>query len=218
MDMHDRLKSWRESKGMSQADLAERLGTTEQSIGRYERGERPPKANHFRTLAELGCDPTWLVTGTSSNAAPAASSPIAPVKFVQIPKANVHLSAGHGLMPPNSEQIQWVEFDEEWVRHATGRNPRNLVMAEAEGNSMEPTIVDGDEMLIDVTDKRLTNGKIYALSVSEVLVVKRIHLSVSGVVRLISDNKDYEPEEISHTASAEMQVIGQVVWWSHRAR
>jgi len=83
---------------------------------------------------------------------------------------------------------------------------------------MEPTIVDGDEMLIDVTDKRLTNGKIYALSVSEVLVVKRIHLSVSGIVRLISDNKDYEPEEISHTASAEMQVIGQVVWWSHRAR
>jgi len=215
MSWSDRLKWWREQEGLKQAEFSAQLGIPLRTYARYESGERGMAPEHFVRLAELGCDPTWLLTGEDSNPSKRHQTGGA---IVQIPWFNASFSAGRGHTPPDIEQCRWVEFDADWIRRATGRNPRNLVMAQAEGNSMEPTIVDGDEMLIDVTDKRLTNGKIYALSVSEVLVVKRIHLSVSGIVRLISDNKDYEPEEISHTASAEMQVIGQVVWWSHRAR
>lgn len=200
---------------MSQDDFAALIGTTQRTLSRYESDETDLKAPVMAKLAQLGFDAQWLLTGEAS---PTQTNLRSSPSQIQVPLFNARFSAGRGRFAPDSENCHWVELPEEWIRRATGRNPRNLVMAQAEGNSMEPTIVDGDEMLIDITDKRLSNGKIYALSVSDALVVKRIHLSVSGIVRLISDNRDYEPEEISHTVSAEMQVIGQVVWWSHRAR
>ncbi|PWR18441.1 hypothetical protein DKG74_19170 [Zavarzinia aquatilis] len=199
--------------------MADRLEVPLRTYQNHESGASGPKAAQLQRLADIGCDIAWLITGVSAPLAPVTGRPQASdATIVGIPLYDARFSAGKGLLPPENEWSQDVKLPEDWVRRVTGRPPKNLIMAQAEGDSMEPTISSGDEMLIDITDRLLTNGKIYALSVAGTLLVKRIQLSVSGIIKLISDNKDYDPEEIDHNTSTEIQVIGQVVWWGHKAR
>lgn len=213
-----RLAELRQSLGWSQEQMAERLGIAPRTYQGYERDETEPKFQILRPLAELGGDPTWLVTGATSAEAMSVQARSRITAMVELPLYEAAFSAGKGRLPPDNEKKQLVSFPEEWVRKVTGRNPRNLIMASAEGDSMEPTITDGDELLIDITDQRLADGKVYALSVNGGLLVKRIQRSARGGLRLVSDNKNYDPEEISPDDPSEIQVIGQVIWWGHRAR
>src|SRR5690242_1322839 len=48
-----RLRTVREQRGWSQAVLAEQLGTTELTVGRWERGERSPQLFYRSKLCEL---------------------------------------------------------------------------------------------------------------------------------------------------------------------
>lgn len=214
-----RLREFRERLGLTQEAIAEALDLPITTYQRYERGGSEPKTDTIRALAAMGCDPTWLVTGALPSATLVFSQQqVGGSQLVAIPLYDARFSAGKGLLPPENETSRDVKLPEDWVRRVSGRSPRNLIIAQAQGDSMEPTIADGDEMLIDITDQHLTNGKIYALSVAGTLLVKRIQLSVSGITRLISDNKDYDPEDIDHRTSSEVHVIGRVVWWGHRAR
>lgn len=60
----ERLTHARKEAGYTQKDLAKRLGVTEQTANKYERGVRTPDAQILIRWVELTqCDPTWLVTG-----------------------------------------------------------------------------------------------------------------------------------------------------------
>lgn len=214
MSVSDRLKQFRESRGQGQREFAASIGTAFRTYQDYERGEFTPKLAVLEQIAALGCDLNWLVTGASSNAAAtliAQQQSIGPA-MARLPVYDARFSAGKGRLPPDSEDKQWLTLPEDWVRRATGRNPKNIIKALAEGDSMAPTIGEGAELLIDKTDDRLANGKIYALNVDGQLIVKRIHRPVKGGIVLISDNKEYPAEEIAPDSQAEIQIIGQVVW------
>lgn len=51
------IKQYRTQKGMTQADLAQKVGTTMQNISQYERGIRNPKIQSLQKIADaLGVD------------------------------------------------------------------------------------------------------------------------------------------------------------------
>ena len=53
----EKIKSAREKAGLTQAQLAEKVGTTSQNISQYERGIRNPKYNTLEKIARsLGVD------------------------------------------------------------------------------------------------------------------------------------------------------------------
>jgi transcriptional regulator with XRE-family HTH domain len=61
---------------LSQQEFGDRLATSAQTIGRYEREERSPDAAFLRALMErFGIDPRWLVTGEGEMTL-AAPSPV----------------------------------------------------------------------------------------------------------------------------------------------
>jgi phage repressor protein C with HTH and peptisase S24 domain len=80
------------------------------------------------------------------------------------------------------------------------------------GDSMEPTLRDGDEILVDRTPRPLRDG-IHVVRLDDSLLVKRVDTGRPGTIALRSDNKAYEPIELS---PGEVQVIGRVVWKSGR--
>jgi len=58
---------------------------------------------------------------------------------------------------------------------------------------MEPTLKDGDYVLIDETIKFGTNG-IYAIQYGGQILIKRLQFKMNGTILIISDNVKYEKE------------------------
>lgn len=54
MDLGDRIRTAREAAGLSQAQLAERIGTTQRTIGNWERGTATPRSKTGALETVLG--------------------------------------------------------------------------------------------------------------------------------------------------------------------
>jgi phage repressor protein C with HTH and peptisase S24 domain len=83
------------------------------------------------------------------------------------------------------------------------------------GDSMEPTLGDGDDILVDGDDgaDRLRDG-VYVLRVGEALIVKRVAVKPGGIA-ITSDNPRASPDW-SDVDPASLSVIGRVVWVGRR--
>ncbi|MCB1391458.1 MAG: helix-turn-helix transcriptional regulator [Rhodobacteraceae bacterium] len=67
----DRLAAGREAAGMSQAQLAQRLGVRAKTLRDWENDASEPRANRLQMLAALlGVSLRWLLTGEGSDVAP----------------------------------------------------------------------------------------------------------------------------------------------------
>ncbi len=104
-------------------------------------------------------------------------------------------------------------FHPEWLTHITKSDPKNLVIIFVAGDSMEPTLRDGDQVLIDMTERGPREG-IYVLSIDGESYVKRLRFSLD-TIHVISDNpiyKDFDCD-INNTNAV---VHGRVLWTGHK--
>ena len=108
-------------------------------------------------------------------------------------------------------------FDPRWLRDL-GADPRALSIIRVEGDSMAPTLGDGDDILVDGGDAaaRLRDG-IYVLRMDDVLMVKRIARAPGpGRVSVISDNPHYRSwDDLPLSA---IRLVGRVIWTGRRVR
>ena len=84
------------------------------------------------------------------------------------------------------------------------------------GDSMVPTLADGDDILVNRADaaERLRDG-IYVLRVEAALIVKRIALTPIG--RRLSIRSDNEAYPVWPDCDpADLAVIGRVIWAGRR--
>lgn len=80
-----------------------------------------------------------------------------------------------------------------------------------QGDSMEPTIMNGAPMLVDTSKTEVRNGFIYVFDVAGDLMVKRIERLPDGTINLISDNSEkYPPRNLAQHEVSRMLVIGRV--------
>jgi transcriptional regulator with XRE-family HTH domain len=71
-----RLNTARVAVGITQTQLAERLGLTRSSIANIEAGRQSPSAEQVvDTATALGCDPRWLLTGWEPGRPPIQPKP-----------------------------------------------------------------------------------------------------------------------------------------------
>lgn len=62
MDYAQKLKDLREERGLSQAEIAEILKTSQQYYGKYENGKRPLPIMHLITLCQYyNVSADWLL-------------------------------------------------------------------------------------------------------------------------------------------------------------
>ena len=71
----DRLKAIRESRGLTQDALADRVKTSKQVISRYENGDRIPKITMAQKLADALNVPLKELSGDDSDAPPLTPAP-----------------------------------------------------------------------------------------------------------------------------------------------
>lgn len=140
---------------------------------------------------------------------------LAPRDLVPIRRIAVRASAGPGAVADRERVAGHFGFDAAWLRRM-GVRAEDLSAIRVEGDSMEPTLSDGDDILVDSHDgaARLRDG-IYVLRMDEVLNVKRIAIDPGATtVTVKSDNPAYPSwPGCSRTA---LDLVGRVVWAGRR--
>lgn len=170
---------------------------------------------------ELGFSHIWLMTGDGDpRYAPLHSvSGLIPVhaaasndpEFVKIPLVKLKLSAGITGFHTEPEQRDGgtIGMRTSWVDRSR-LNPEYLYAITVGGESMEPSLYDGDIVVINVADKKLVDGAVYAFNYEGEAVVKRLSRD-AGQWWLTSDNTDQRRFHRKLCNGAHCLVIGRVV-------
>ena len=131
--------------------------------------------------------------------------------WVDVPRLDVDAAAGGGALATDERAIGAFRFSATWLR-GQGLGPAMLSAIAVAGDSMEPTLRDGDEILVDRSPRTWRDG-VHVVRAGESLLVKRLDMGRPGRIALISDNPAYPPIEL---APGEVEVVGRVVWKSGR--
>jgi len=133
-------------------------------------------------------------------------------ELVPIVRVAVRGSAGPGAMPGAELTSPAFAFEPRWLKALTESPANKLSVIRVEGDSMAPTLSDGDDILVDLADgpDKLRDG-IYVLRVDGALLVKRLALHPVGRrVTVQSDNPAYG--DLPDCGMDEIVCIGRVVW------
>ena len=153
---------------------------------------------------------------------PASAPPLPPAgrksrkgEMVRVPRLAVGASAGSGALGDDERRAGHIAFDPTYVR-TLGSAPDMLSAIKVQGDSMVPTLGDGDDIIVDRGDAAagLRDG-IYVLRLDDALNVKRLARNpVTGLLTIRSDNPAYP--SFGDCDPARIEIIGRVVWVGRR--
>jgi Peptidase S24-like len=128
-----------------------------------------------------------------------------------VPRFALGASAGPGSLSEDEAPLGQFAFDPAWLR-ALGVSPTKLSMISVAGDSMLPTLSDGDDIMVDQADGAAgVRDGIYVLRMDDALLVKR--LAPNPATRrfaITSDNPAYP--DWPDCDPAVVDIIGRVVW------
>ena len=133
-----------------------------------------------------------------------------------VPRLDVGASAGPGAFDGDECAEAHIAFDPAWLKRIARGAPDQLSIIRVTGDSMVPTLGDGDDILVDRGDgaARRRDG-IYVLRIDDALVVKRV--AVNPAMRTLSirsDNPAYPGWPDCDPGAVDM--VGRVVWAGRR--
>lgn len=141
---------------------------------------------------------------------------IAPHNSTAVPRFRLGASAGPGAEPGSERPENHIVFENKWLRELSA-NPDALQIIQVDGDSMAPTLGDGDDILVDTRDAsdRLRDG-IYVIRMDDALLVKRLSPRPARKIAVMSDNAAYPSwPEVKPSA---LSVIGRVIWAGRKVR
>src|SRR3546814_2086516 len=131
-----------------------------------------------------------------------------------VPELELGYSMGGGSIFNDYRRTGFVPFHREWLRSFARGSLQDLFVARGEGDSMTPTLLDGDIVLIDTAQKDIgQQDRIWALAYGDLGMIKRVRRLPGGTYRLMSDNPAISDIE---AADGEMHVVGRVVYIGRR--
>ncbi len=224
---------------------AARVGIPRATFSRIWKEGAPPRAVHLKRIAEAtGVSLDWLLTGEGSmyravgRPAPEGSERRqaghaeaeesrahgAPARreddaFVEVPVYSVKASAGHGAEVLQEKPVDWLHFKREWIRRELRASVADLYLLYVEGDSMEPTLCEGDIVLVQKRGTEPLRDGIHVLRMANSLHVKRVQFLPGGKIEVTSDNPAYKAFTIDLTDEAEasqVELVGRVIWCGKR--
>lgn len=181
-----RIKQAREDAGITTTtELSERSGLDRGLLYLYESGSRLPKPHTISAIAKATqVDAAWLMGLTD--------------KKTDLNNAFV--------APQGSNDIAFSPAFLETLK----LDKKHLKLIKVSGNLMEPTLKEGDWVLIHTQETFLNEG-LFALKVGKDVTIRRIQRNLEGGFTVLSDNKAYPPQLLSEKAAEKLEIIGKVI-------
>jgi len=215
------LKRAREDAGLTQAELAQKIGVTSVTIWRWENDKRPPKADLLLTLAQaLNVDIASLF-GEKKPALPKGAKPFSPDDWYPVPlldpTAIVCAGEGnggmHGVM---LEAGKSLVLPREWIGVISVDADKKPFAIRVEGESMlEAGIPDGSEIVVNPAEE-IRDGDVCLVcyGVRGDWAVKWVHFHPDGSIELRASSPQYPPKRFSRedVENGLLKVIGKVTF------
>ncbi|MBU2589105.1 MAG: S24 family peptidase [Alphaproteobacteria bacterium] len=204
-----RLLELAQARGVSLAALSELLGRNPSYLQQFIRKGSPRKLEEQdrATLAQFFGVGEEELRDVKDNS---YASPLRRHEsggWVDVPRLDLGASAGPGRVPGDEAAFDTFRFSRRWLAEQ-GLERAQLSAITVEGDSMEPLLHDGDEILVDRAPRAFRDG-IHVVRLGDTLMVKRVASAGPGRVALLSQNLAYPPVEV---AADEVAIIGRVVW------
>ena len=225
---------------MSRSELVRLSGVSKQQLSRLETGQIRLRLDHLKPFAgPLGYSPEQILLwgrypGTPGSAVgghvessdvlreePAHEEPLGPAPG-QVPELDTRAGLGGGGLPAREVRKEgryadplkaegWL-FPQSFVREQLHTSAGRLLVIDTTGDSMAPTIVSGERVIVDAGHKTPTPDGLYAIrDTFNCIVVKRLQALRSARpprVKIISDNPNHPSEE---TPLGELEIVGKVL-------
>jgi phage repressor protein C with HTH and peptisase S24 domain len=209
------LRALCEFTGLQPSRLAAEAGLAATTILRPFNGTSTSRLS-APTLEKLKLKfPTFPGWGELTAASRASSGSPAPQAkrddLVDVRQIDLSFGLGAAYMDTEiiEDQAETMSFPVAWLKMITPSPPELLYWARGMGNSMEPTISDGDVILIDRSQIDVRFGDLYwAISYGQIGMIKRLRPMPDGGVKILSDNPAVTPET---AYDGELHVFGRVV-------
>ena len=133
---------------------------------------------------------------------------------VLIPQLEIGYSMGGGSVFSDFQQTAMVPFPRDWLRALIKGQFEDLFVTRGEGDSMIPTLLDRDLVVVDTAQKNITQqDRIWCLSYGDLGMIKRVRVLPDGGVQVNSDNPAVTPIT---AYDGELHIIGRVIWIGRR--
>lgn len=246
IDPRDRLRALRDQHGIGFARMSQLLGRNAAYIQQFVERGTPKKLDEedrivlgrfFGVAADEFAPPALRgdflgrmeYKSAAASAERLANQPplAAPLRtgILTIPRFDIRASAGPGALTGDEGRSGSVGFDAAWLR-TLGANPDMLSIIRVDGDSMQPSLCDGDDLLVDraldgLIPRARPKGSIFVLRMDDVLMVKRVvpapglyDAGASARLDIVSDNPAYPT--LQDVDAAQVQLIGRVVWYGRQ--
>lgn len=209
----DRLKKLREDGGETQREIGRIAGVSKVTISKIEASQiKEPAASTLEPIARhYGVNLRWLAFGEGpkmrSIDVPDDIEDWSDVKGVRQAAA-----LGDGAEPDEYAETHKLKFRSASLSHKKLK-PERLAVIYGKGDSMYPTIKDGDAILIDTGDREPKDDKLFVITYGRDLFAKRL-INLGGKWFIDSDNKSdpkwKRPEPIDEVKG--FVIHGRVRW------
>lgn len=208
MNLSEKIKKRRKELGLTQTELANLVGTTQQNIGKIEKGENQNTALIVPISIALKCDPKWLEMGIGDYPEDKQKNK----ESFYVEHLDIIASAGFGYLNSDvQEVIKLIEFDRDQAKLLfNGLMSDNLKVININGDSMQGTFDSGDALYIDVSIRFFEGDGIYVFTFGRNLYIKRLQV-IKDIIRVKSDNALYDPWEIHEYELDQLYIHGKVM-------
>jgi phage repressor protein C with HTH and peptisase S24 domain len=209
-DARARLQQLSVDRRVSLSGLSTMIGRNSSYLQQFIRKGSPRKLEEAdrRTLAQFFAVPESELGGSEGNS---YATPAPRGDWIEVPRLPLGAAAGPGAIAGDEGPFDSFRFSRAWLREQ-GLTNAQLSAIRVQGDSMEPVLHDGDEILVDRAQRTLRDG-IHVVRLGDALMVKRLAAAGPGRATLLSQNYAYPPVEVS---LSELEIVGRVVWKSGR--
>lgn len=190
-----KLKEIRKEKGITQIELARKLGVATGTVGNWESGKREPDFDTMTKIARFfGVSVDWLI----------GHSPYARRQILRVP---VYGKVAAGI------PIEAITDIEDYEEIDASRMPQgDYIALTIRGDSMEPRMKNGDVVIVRLQDD-CEPGEIAIVMVNGGdATCKRVRKTPDGIC-LISTNPAYDPMFFTNEQISDLpvRILGKVV-------
>ncbi|EMH6405810.1 helix-turn-helix transcriptional regulator [Providencia rettgeri] len=225
----ERLKMALEASSMSQEQLAKAVGISQPAVAKLVSGRAKSSTKSLEMAIALGVNPAWLVNGEGHirDGVPESNVPskdqwgkVIPWSGkdelesdeVEVPfLKDIEFACGDGSYNDDDYNGFKLRFSKSTLRKVGANTDGTGVLCfPATGDSMEPVISDGATVSVNCNDKRIVDGKVYAINQNGWKRIKLLVRSSPEKIIIRSYNKDVYPDE--EVSADSIEIIGKVFW------